>query len=117
MSNESGNGKYAPRPGNIPGVAVNLGGVDLVLAPLGLRLMREFQEKGKEIQKPEVTSEQAYDFNAEVILASLQRNYPDMTREDLDALLDSANVKEAFHAVFEQSGFKRVKPGEIPPGG
>jgi hypothetical protein len=111
VSNESGNGKYAPRPGNIPGVAVNLGGLHLVLAPLGLRLMREFEARGKDIKDPE----DAVTFNLDVILASLHRNYPDITREELEALLDSQNVQECMTSIFMQSGLQRITPGELKP--
>lgn len=112
------NGKYAPRPGFIRGVAINLGGHDLVLAPLNLRLAREFEAKGKELQgkEPAPTVEDAHEFNIDLILASLQRNYPDMTREALDALLDTASEAEAIDAVMNQSGLKRVAPGELTPG-
>jgi hypothetical protein len=113
VSNESGNGKYAPRPGNIPGVAINLGGVDFVLAPLGIRLMREFEARGKTVGDGDA----AYAFNVDVILASLHRNYPDLTREELEELLDSHTVPEAVMSVFTQTGLRRVRPGEITPGG
>lgn len=114
------NGKtYAPRPGHIRGVALNIGGHDLVLAPLNLRLAREFEAKGKELQakQPAPSVEDAHAFNVEVILASLNRNYPDLTSEALDALLDTETEKEAIEAVMNQSGMKRVKPGELTPGG
>jgi hypothetical protein len=111
------NGKYAPRPGFIPGVAINLGGIDFVLAPLGLRLMREFQTKSDEMSKrePAATPEDWYALNVEAIVASLQRNYTDMTAEALDPLLDSTNVQEALKLVLDQTGLKRVKPGELQP--
>lgn len=117
MSNESGNGKYAPRPGNIPGVAINLGGLDFVIAPLGLRLMREMETKGKALSTADATAEQAHAFNVDVILASLQRNYPEITREELEELLDTHTETEAFQLVFVQSGLKRVTPGELQPRG
>lgn len=113
------NSKYAPRPGHIPGAPINLGGLDFVLAPLGLRLMREFEAKGKALSartEPAPTPEDWFALNADAVLASLQRNYPDMTAEALAELLDSANAQEASRLVFDQSGIKRVKPGELPPG-
>ena len=112
------NGKYAPRPGFIPGVAINLGGIDFVLAPLGLRLMREFQTKSDELGKrdPPASPEDWYELNLEAIVASLQRNYPDVTRENVGELFDMSNVEEALRAVLDQTGLKRVKPGELQPG-
>lgn len=116
MSDGAVNGKYAPRPGNIPGVKINLGGIEFVLAPLGLRLMREFEARGKQTSE-NTTPEQAHDFNVDVILASLHRNYPDITRDDLEELLDSQNEQQALLSVFSQTGLERVTPGEIKPRG
>lgn len=111
------NGKYAPRPGNIPGFPINLGGVNFVLAPLGLRLAREFEKRGTELrEQANVTPEQAHAFNVEMILASLHRNYPDLTAEELDELLDTASEPEAVSAVMLMTGLKRVTPGELKPG-
>lgn len=116
MSDGAVNGKYAPRPGNIPGVKINLGGVELVLAPLGLRLVREFEARAKTTSE-NATAESTHEFYIDVILASLNRNYPDLSREELEMLLDSHNEQQAFLAVFTQSGLERAKPGEIKPGG
>lgn len=112
------NGKYAPRPGNIPGVPINLGGIDFVLAPLGLRLAREFEAKGLALRDggTATTIDAAHQFNKELILASLHRNYPEITDAELEALLDTVVESEAVSAVLLQSGLKRVKPGELKPG-
>lgn len=111
--------KYAPRPGHIPGVAVNLGGHMLVLAPLGLALVRHFDERGAEMRKrnPPPSAEEQYDFAIEIVLASLQRNYPDMTIGDVQGLVDLVSLDEAQGKVFNQSGMQRVTPGELTPRG
>lgn len=115
MSDASG--KYAPRPGSIPGVAVNLGGHLLVLAPLGLLLTRKFDERGKALAAQEdATEDDQIAMGLDMILASLNRNYPDMTIEALRELVDSVNVVEAMNAITTQSGMKRVTPGELSPG-
>jgi hypothetical protein len=115
------NGKhYAPLPGKIPGAAINLGGHDFVLAPLGLRLLREYQAKAHalaEKKDPPATPDELYELNVEVIVASLNRNYPEITREGIEELLDSVNVPESLALIWDQSGVKRVKPGELKPGG
>lgn len=113
------NGKnYAPRPGHIPGVVVNLGGHQLVLAPFGLRLLREYQARMQELTKrdPPAEPEDYQAAQTDAITASLQRNYPEITREEVEPLLDSQNTIEAVRAILDQSGMKRVTPGEIQPG-
>ena len=113
------NNKYGPRPGHIPGVAINLGGIDFVLAPLSIGLAREIEAKAKELQDraPAAPMEDWYDFNVAMILASLQRNYPDMTRELLEPLLDTVNTAEAANLTLAQGGTKRVTPAELTPRG
>jgi hypothetical protein len=121
VSNESGNAKYAPRPGNIPGVAMNLGGIDFVLAPLGLRLIRESQAKTKELQKKaaegiDVDSEY-YALNIDSVFESLRRNYPEITRDEVESLIDAGNLPDCVNAIMGASGLKKVTPGELKPGG
>lgn len=111
------NGKYVPKPGQIPGAVVNLGGHEFVLAPFGLRLTREYEAKFNELAKrtdPPASPEEHYDLAVEAIVCSLQRNYPEVTRERIEDLLDNANVPEALSALLAQSGLKRLTPGEIP---
>lgn len=116
MSDVNGS-KYAPRPGHIPGVPINLGGVDFVLAPLGLRLAREASDKGKALSEPGASEDDALAFGAWMVHQSLLRNYPDITLDEVSALLDQANVREASDAIAGLSGLQRVKPGEIAPRG
>jgi hypothetical protein len=114
-----GNGKYAPKPGNIPGVRINLGGVNFVLAPLGLRLTREFEAKAKALEKAIESGdvEAGFEFGAEIIHASLLRNYPDITMDEVRELIDVANMIEAQQKIMGASGLERVSPGELPPRG
>jgi hypothetical protein len=112
------NGKYAPLPGKIPGVVLNLGGHEFVLAPLGLLLMRSCQDKSRALsakKEPAATPEEWNDWAVDIILASLVRNYTDMTREHLEPLLDSYNTDLATSAVLSQTGLKRATPGELKP--
>jgi hypothetical protein len=104
-------GKYAPVPGNIPGIPINLGGRLMVLAPLGLRLAREMADKGKAVQ--EGTEDEQISLGVEMVYESLRRNYVDITMDEVRELIDSANVREASEAIAGISGLKRVTPGEI----
>lgn len=107
-------GKYAPRPGHIPGVALNLGGHEFVLAPLGLRLVREIEAKGHALREsPDATPEQMHDFSVGIVHVSLLRNYPDITLAEVADLVDTVTLQEAQALVLNQSGLKRVTPGEI----
>jgi hypothetical protein len=108
----TGNGKWAPVTGRIPGVAVNLGGHLLVLAPLAIGKAREFSERGKDAK----STDELEALGVAMIHASLARNYPDITEDEVRNLLDTGNLREATDAVAGQSGLKRVTPGELSPG-
>ena len=106
--------KYAPRPGHIPGAVINLGGHELVLAPLnldGVRAAQPYLDRLPELRQPE----EVLQVSAELLLLSLARNYPDMTAADVAGLLDMDNAPRAIDAMTTQRGYKRAKPGELTP--
>ena len=47
-----------------------------------------------------------------VILAAMQRNYPDLTQEQLEDMLDAANIVPIIQAISRGSGMRPAKPGE-----
>jgi hypothetical protein len=47
-----------------------------------------------------------------VILAAMQRNYPDLKQEDLEDMLDASNVPAVMLAISRGSGMRPAKPGE-----
>jgi hypothetical protein len=46
------------------------------------------------------------------ILAAMQRNYPDLTQEQLEDMLDAANIVPIIQAISRGSGMRPAKPGE-----
>lgn len=111
MSEES---KYAARPGRIPGVLRNLGGVDFVVPPLNLDQVQEFEEKIKTLGQGDTLASKL-DSSLPIVLAALQRNYPDITAADLRPLIDLGNFAELIDIIVSSSGFKRAAPGEAMP--
>lgn len=110
------NGKYLPVPGKIPGRPVNMSGVVLIFAPLTLDQVQQF-EKDVATLGTAGTARENIESGLPLLLASLNRNYPEITPEILRPLVDMANFKEACEALVDVSGFKRVSPGELPPAG
>ncbi len=115
VSEPNGN-KYAPVPGKIPGRQINMGGLLLTFAPLSLDQVQALEpvvakmgpQEGKTLA---ATIEDALP----ILLASLQRNYPDLTIEQLRPLVDVGNFGEATSAVIDISGYGRTLPGETLP--
>jgi hypothetical protein len=106
--------KYAPVPGKIPGTALNLGGVEFVAAPFNLDGVQEATRLLESLQGAK-TAQESLRGAAAVIAISLQRNNPDITVEDVTALLDLGNWEAALLAVCGASGIKFAALGEPRP--
>lgn len=107
-------GSWAPVPGKIPGTELNLGGRVLVLAPLNLDQVQAFDEKISGLGG-DVPLRDAINAAVPIIHASLSRNYPDMTVDDVRGLLDVGNFRQALEAVVASSGYALAVPGESSP--
>lgn len=86
----------------IPGKDIELGGGKYVVPPLTLGALQRFQAR---------LSSYSGTLNAEdvqtvieVATAALQRNYPDMTTDQVADLIDLGNIQEVFMAVMSVSG-------------
>ena len=95
----------------IAGVTIAMGGADWVVPPLTLgqlrRLMPRIEELGdlgRPMAEPQLT------VLVDIVAAALQRNYPDMTADLVEELLDLGNAAPVLAAVLTGSG---LKPGEI----
>ncbi|WP_423396025.1 hypothetical protein [Burkholderia sp. LMG 21824] len=92
----------------IDGVSVVLAGRTFVIPPLNFKLLQTLAEPlavvnkgGSFVSDPETRA--AF---VTVILASINRNYPDVTNDQLLDLLDVANAQSAMLALLGISGFK-----------
>lgn len=107
------NGKiYAPVPGQIPGTRLNLGGIEFVLAPLNLNQLEALHELITQLGTASNDMRENMSRALPLIHASLLRNYPDMTVDDVRAIIDLGNFSAASKAVVEISGYVPAKPGE-----
>jgi len=94
-----------PVPGKIPGVSFNLGGNDVVLAPLNLKQVEELEPVIAEFSAATDMKSVAA-LGRKLITASLSRNYPDITEDDVMNILDLGQLKAAISAVMGVSGYK-----------
>jgi hypothetical protein len=106
--------KYAPIPGKIPGTAVNLGGHEFIIAPLNLDLFIEHEKTISQFGSIE-KSISGLERVLPTFLASIRRNYPDMTLEALRGLVDFGNFTQLTDAIVETNALKLKAPGESVP--
>lgn len=108
----SNGSKYAPLPGKIPGVALNLGGHELIIAPLNVNQIQHFKELFEHPPKSDNVADE-FEASLPLIVAALQRNYPDFTADDARGLVDVGNFRELVEAITSSSGL--VRAGETAP--
>ncbi|MFG7180669.1 hypothetical protein ACGYQ5_14170 [Burkholderia pseudomallei] len=93
----------------IKGIDVTLGRETYVVPPLNFRLLQELADSIAIVNKGGSFVADAETRNAfvDVIHASVQRNYPDVTREQIVDALDVSNAQTAMLALLGVSGFER----------
>lgn len=104
----------------VPGVTVAMGGQDWIVPPLTLgqlrRLMpkvRQLTEIGASMGEPQIA------VLVDIVTAALQRNYPEMTTDQVENFLDLGNASAVLNAVLTGSGLKPsgAAAGEAPAPG
>ena len=90
----------------VPGIELTLGGTAYLVPPLSLGAIERFQDALKKPPTPSLV--------IDVATASLRRNYPDMTRDAVAELIDTANCAIVFDAIMGVSALaaKANAPGE-----
>lgn len=102
----------------VAGINIQLGGKDYIVPPLSFKKLRELEGDIKALAKLEgpatqYTGEQLQVF-LRIVQAALSRNYPDMTIEDVEEVLDLGNVRPVVAAILGVSGLEKTT-GEAKP--
>ena len=93
----------------IPGVAVAMGGQDWIVPPLTLGQLRRLMPKVTKLTEIGASMGEAQiNVLIDIVAAALQRNYPEMTPDKVENLLDLGNASAVLNAVLTGSG---LKPG------
>jgi hypothetical protein len=85
----------------VPGKEVMLSGESFILAPLNLAAAKQY---GEEISAVFVGGIPRIEFVGKLAYASLKRNYPEITVEKVDELVDFSNLFDILEAVMNVSG-------------
>jgi len=86
----------------IDGPVVVLRGESFVVPPLQLRDLRKYMPQIEAMAKLKMS--ETLDLLRDVIYAALKQNYPDLTPERLDELLDAKNMNDTLTKVLDASG-------------
>jgi hypothetical protein len=94
----------------LDGVKIKVGGEEMTLPPLNWKATRKFFKDvtGGALDDPE----QAVDLMPELLLASLARNYPELTQEELEERITPGEVLAAIPLLLQVSGFTQAQAGE-----
>ncbi|MBV8121119.1 MAG: hypothetical protein JO081_14420 [Alphaproteobacteria bacterium] len=97
----------------IPGVQVAMGGREWTVPPLTLGKLRWLMPKLRQLTDISAQMDETQiAILIEVVIAAMQRNYPDLTAESVENLLDLGNAAEVLRAVLTGSGLREHRPGE-----
>ena len=103
----------------IDGVKVSMGGVDYIVPPLTLKSLRKLESGMNKLVAlasggPRIPDTEQLAIVQQVVYEALRRNYPEMTPERVEELLDIGNMPTALAAVMAVSlkGLPESKPGE-----
>lgn len=94
----------------IDGALLRIGRRDYVVPPLNLRGVKRAQAL-----MPLLTTDgpESVDAALEVIELAVRRNYPDVTREQLEDEVDLGNLNQLVSAVLALAGFVPKANGEV----
>ena len=94
----------------IDGKTVHMAGTDWVIPPLNFKALRRFREELSTMTPDALVASGKV---VDLIHAAMQRNYPDLTLEDVEEMVDMGNVMEVTEAVLAISGLVAKQPGEV----
>ncbi len=101
----------------IPGRSLDLGGRSWVVPPINFAALKKHRAFIAEMRTGSVDLTDAQqDAMLDLIYLALRRNYPDITPEQVEDMIDLANMQPVFAAIMSVSGFEAAAAGECRPG-
>lgn len=95
------------------GVPISLGGTVYIVPPLSTGAMRRMQDEIDSLgQSGSAPEEQIR--TTKIAHAAMIRNYPQLTLDELEELVDAGNIKQLLGAVFGQSAVEPVGEAKAP---
>lgn len=102
----------------LDGTKVNLGGRDFTVPPLNLKALRRLAPTISALaDMADVPTPEQVGQIAEVVHAAVVRNYPEITVDEMEELLDLGNIKAVLQAILSGSGLTQGEPGGVASSG
>ena len=97
----------------IPGVNLQIGGTEFTVPPLSLGDMETYGDRINQLDAMGNTERAT--LIIDLATASLQRNYPELTRDGVKNMIDLRSMKSVFDAVMNASEMvpKGAASGEV----
>lgn len=99
----------------IEGVKISMAGMEYMVPPLSFKqlkvLAQDIEGLGESASSGSLSAGQM-DMAVRVIHAALLRNYPGMTIEQVEEMVDLGNFQDVVQAVLGAAGFKKSSNGE-----
>ncbi len=109
----------------IPGIKISMGGDEWIVPPLTLGMMRRLLPQIMRLKDfgdgPEAASEGGDEIAVivELVTVAMRRNYPDMTPQKVEELVDLGNARQVVQAILTGSGLTPLgeeRPAAMPSG-
>ena len=89
------------------------GGLIYIIPPLAVTDLKRYRRELATLQKNDVDHTAGVDACITLVHAALRRNYPEMTRDEVEAFLDMSNMLAAIKCVMNFHGL----PGNLAQAG
>lgn len=94
-------------PEGYDGVDVVIGKHIYVAPPMTLRTIRTMYPKIGSLSDPNLPKEASFDILSELVYVALKRNYPAITKDEIEDGIDAKSIGEVMQAILEASGLTR----------
>lgn len=91
----------------IPGANISLGGTEYTVPPINLRIDFAFKDQIAKVCRPEgeLPFAEYVEAASAILFALFQRNYPDMTRDAFNELIDLPILRPIMNGMLSISGY------------
>lgn len=88
----------------IDGTPVKLGGTEYIVPPLNLKAVRLIQPLLPKLNSMNLQDPETIDAMVELVHVALKRNYPDLTKDAVEEIVDIGNLGPVVSAIMAVSG-------------